>query len=95
MIGCVVETGQFCLVSVLLNVLLVCEISLFDAAVVSNVLALRIDSVQFEINVWFSEVAILINDTLRLFQVSDFSVFLPPINEVAVRVKLTTLIVEA
>lgn len=95
LVGREIQSGKLFLNAIVLNELFISQISFLDAAIVGDVLALRVDAVEIELHVWFGKVAVLLDDAASFFEVSFFGVFFPPVNEIAVRVKLTSLVIES
>ena len=70
-------------------------VGLLDAAVVRNVLPLRVDAVQLQADLGRRVVAVLADDARGLVQELLLGLGLPPVPEVAVGVVLPALVVEA
>ena len=63
--------------------LTVCPVGLLDAAVVCDVLALRVDAVEAEAEALDLVAAVLLDDAARLPQVRRLRRRLPPVHQVA------------
>lgn len=91
---CKIESGQAWFGTMLLSPLFVCVICFLDATVVRNVLALGVDTVEVELHIWLSVVAVLFDDAAGLLQVRLLGIGLPPVYKVSVLVELSSLVVE-
>jgi len=70
-------------------------ISFFDSAVIGDVLALRIDAVDVELEFGERVIAVLVNDALGSVQILFLGLGFPPISQIAVGSELATLVVES
>ena len=65
-----------------IRLLTVCPVGLLDAAVVGNVLSLRVDAVEAESEARDLVVAVLLDDAARLPQVRGLRRRLPPVHQI-------------
>ena len=70
-------------------------IGFFDSAVIGNVLALRVDSVDVEFEFGEGVIAVLVNDALGPVQILFLGLGFPPISQIAIGSELATLVVES
>ena len=70
-------------------------IGFFDSAVIGNVLALRVDSVDVEFEFGERVIAVLVNDALGPVQILFLGLGFPPISQIAIGSELATLVVES
>lgn len=89
------ENRKWKLIVVVFDVFLISSIRDDETSVVSYIRSERVDSVHIQTNGRLDEIVILLDDAASLLVKSDLCVVAPPVNEIALRVELATLIIES